>query len=50
MLDKIANGEASTILTIIMADFTKHDVKTKVARIEEDVKKVEYCRGGERRI
>ena len=38
MLDKIANGESSTILPLIMADFAKHEVKqyvkTKVARIE----------------
>ena len=38
MLDKIANGESSTILPTIMADFAKHDVKqyvgTKVLAIE----------------
>ncbi|MGN0298241.1 MAG: bilirubin reductase, long form [Lachnospiraceae bacterium] len=40
MLDKIANGESSTILPIIMEDFTKHGVKqyvnTKVLEITED--------------
>lgn len=40
MMDKIANGESSTILPIIMDDFVKHDVKqyvnTKVDRIEND--------------
>lgn len=40
MMDKIANGESSTILPIIMDDFAKHDVKqfvnTKVDRIEND--------------
>ena len=39
MLDKIANGESSTILPTIMADFKAHDVKqyvnTKVSAIEE---------------
>ena len=39
MMDKIANGESSTILPTIMADFKKHDVKqyvnTKVSAIEE---------------
>ena len=30
MTDKIANGESSTILPIIMADFAKHDVKQYV--------------------
>ena len=38
MLDKIANGESSTILPTIMADFASHDVKqyvnTKVSAIE----------------
>ena len=38
MLDKIANGESSTILPTIMADFAKHGVKqyvgTKVLAIE----------------
>ena len=38
MLDKIANGESSTILPTIMADFKQHDVKqyvnTKVSAIE----------------
>ena len=38
MLDKIANGESSTILPTIMADFRAHDVKqyvnTKVSAIE----------------
>lgn len=40
MTDKIANGESSTILPIIMEDFAKHGVKqyvnTKVNRIEND--------------
>lgn len=39
MMDKIANGESSTILPTIMADFAKHGVKqyvnTKVSAIEE---------------
>ena len=39
MMDKIANGESSTILPTIMADFKAHDVKqyvnTKVSAIEE---------------
>ena len=39
MMDKIANGESSTILPTIMADFAAHDVKqyvnTKVSAIEE---------------
>lgn len=38
MMDKIANGESSTILPTIMADFAKHGVKqyvnTKVSAIE----------------
>lgn len=38
MMDKIANGESSTILPTIMADFKAHDVKqyinTKVSTIE----------------
>jgi len=38
MMDKIANGESSTILPTIMADFKAHDVKqyvnTKVSAIE----------------
>ena len=38
MMDKIANGESSTILPTILADFAKHDVKqyvnTKVSAIE----------------
>jgi len=38
MMDKIANGESSTILPTIMADFKTHDVKqyvnTKVSAIE----------------
>ena len=38
MMDKIANGESSTILPTIMADFRAHDVKqyvnTKVSAIE----------------
>ena len=44
MMDKIANGESSTILPTIMADFTKHDVKqyinTKVNSITNDGKTV----------
>lgn len=40
MLDKIANGESSTILPLIQKDFAEHDVKqyvnTKVVSIEED--------------
>lgn len=40
MMDKIANGESSTILPTIMADFAKNDVKqyvnTKVSAIEND--------------
>lgn len=44
MLDKIANGESSTILPIIMADFAKHDVKqyvnTKVSSITNDGKTI----------
>lgn len=43
MLDKIANGESSTILPTIMADFAKHGVKqlvnTKVSAIEKGVVK-----------
>ena len=39
MMDKIANGESSTILPTILADFKAHDVKqfvnTKVSAIEE---------------
>lgn len=39
MADKIANGESSTILPTIMADFKAHDVKqyvnTKVSAIED---------------
>ena len=39
MMDKIANGESSTILPTIMADFAKHGVKqyvnTKVSAIED---------------
>ena len=39
MMDKIANGESSTILPTILADFAKHGVKqyvnTKVSAIEE---------------
>ncbi len=42
MMDKIANGESSTILPTIMADFAKHDVKqyinTKVNAITNDGK------------
>ena len=44
MTDKIANGESSTILPIIMADFAKHDVKqytnTKVKAITNDDKTI----------
>ncbi len=40
MMDKIANGESSTILPIIMAEFAAHDVKqyvnTKVSKIVND--------------
>ena len=40
MMDKIANGESSTILPTILADFASHDVKqfvnTKVSAIEAD--------------
>ena len=39
MMDKIANGESSTILPTIMADFKAHNVQqyvnTKVSAIEE---------------
>lgn len=44
MMDKIANGESSTILPLIMADFAKHGVKqyvnTKVNAIKNDGKQV----------
>lgn len=44
MTDKIANGESSTILPIIMADFAKHDVKqyinTKVSSITNEGKTI----------
>ena len=44
MTDKIANGESSTILPIIMADFAKHDVKqyvnTKVKAITNEGKTI----------
>lgn len=44
MTDKIANGESSTILPIIMADFAKNDVKqyinTKVNSITNDGKTI----------
>jgi len=44
MMDKIANGESSTILPIIMADFAKHGIKqyvnTKVNAIENDGKTI----------
>ena len=44
MMDKIANGESSTILPIIMADFAKYGVKqyvnTKVNAIENDGKQI----------
>ena len=43
MMDKIANGESSTILPTIMADFAKHGVKqyvnTKVCAIEANAVK-----------
>ena len=51
MLDKIANGESSTILPTIMADFKAHDVKqyvnTKVSAIENDGKRVRAMAGEE---
>ena len=51
MLDKIANGESSTILPTILADFKKHDVKqyvnTKVMAIENDGKAVRAMAGEE---
>lgn len=44
MMDKIANGESSTILPLIMADFAKNDVKqyvnTKVNSITNDGKTI----------
>lgn len=44
MLDKIANGESATILPLIMADFSAHDVKqyvnTKVNSIVNDGKTI----------
>ena len=44
MMDKIANGESSTILPIIMADFVKNNVKqyvnTKVNSIAENGRKI----------
>ncbi len=44
MLDKIASGESSTILPIIMADFHAHNVKqyvnTKVSSIQNNGKRV----------
>ena len=44
MMDKIANGESSTILPIIMTNFVKHGVKqyvnTKVNSIENDGKTI----------
>ena len=44
MMDKIANGESSTILPTIMADFAKHEIKqyvnTKVNSIANDGKQV----------
>ena len=44
MTDKIANGESSTILPLIMADFAKHDVKqyvnTKVKAITNEGKTI----------
>ena len=49
MMDKIASGESSTILPIIMADFAKHGVvqyvNTKVSAIEDGV--VKAVRGEE---
>jgi len=51
MMDKIANGESSTILPTIMADFKKHDVKqyvnTKVSAIENGGKAVRATVGEE---
>ena len=51
MMDKIANGESSTILPTILADFRKHDVKqyvnTKVMAIENDGKAVRAMAGEE---
>jgi len=51
MLDKIANGESSTILPTIMADFAKHDVKqyvnTKVLAIENGGKTIRAMAGEE---
>ena len=50
MTDKIANGESSTILPIIMADFAKNDVKqyvnTKVKAITNEGKTI-LCTDGE---
>lgn len=44
MMEKIANGESTTILPLIQEDFKAHEVKeyvnTKVSRIEEDGKRV----------
>ena len=44
MLDKIANGESATILPLITADFSAHDVKqyvnTKVNSIINDGKTI----------
>lgn len=44
MMDQIANGESSTILPTIIADFAKHDVKqyvnTRVSAITPDGKAV----------
>lgn len=44
MMDKVANGESTTILPLIMDDFKKHDVKqyvnTKVNCITENGKKI----------
>ena len=44
MLDKIANGESSTVMPLVMEDFNKGGVKqyvnTQVERIEDDGKRV----------
>ena len=49
MMDKIANGESSTILPTIMADFRAHNVgqyvNTKVSAIENDGKTVRALQG-----
>ncbi|MCF0115972.1 MAG: FAD-dependent oxidoreductase, partial [Erysipelotrichaceae bacterium] len=52
MMDKIANGESSTILPIIMKDFKEHEVtqyvNTKVTGISEDGKTVFAMKGEEK--